>query len=167
MSERSGKRPRLGHLAPKATKTVLGRALQALDASVLEREEQTSLRQLRKEVAKDVGSHAYVDTPYGKVVQARLGIDIADRVEYVDPSAWLWYMCQISAVFRSLMSKICKPSGEALTIVIYNDGLVPGNPFRADKARSIKSFYWVIAEFPDHVFCRAFCWPTFMLIRKV
>ena len=56
--------------------------------------------------------------------------------------------------------------GRPLRIVIYNDALIPGSPFRPDKGRVVETFYWCMVDWPDHVLQRSFCWPVFAVIRK-
>ena len=56
--------------------------------------------------------------------------------------------------------------GSLLRIVIYSDGLVPGNPFRPEPSRKLNCIYWCIAEWPQHVLNRSFAWPVFSILRE-
>ena len=135
-----------------------------LDESTLAEEDRRTERTNRHYVHASVSAHGTADTPYGKVVQT-WDLGTGDRLECVNPCAWLYYMCIISASFRALMQSVCEV-GKALRVVIYNDSLVPGNPFRPDKGRVVETFYWAFADWPDHVLVRSFCWPVFALVRK-
>ena len=56
---------------------------------------------------------------------------------------------------------------QSLTMVLYNDGLGPGNPFRHDDGRHVEAYYWALVEWADHILCRSFVWPVVTLIRAV
>ena len=56
-------------------------------------------------------------------------------------------------------------AGAPLTYVLYQDGVVPENPFRPDKARKVEAWYWIVTQFPDFVIQRSACWPTATLLR--
>ena len=56
-------------------------------------------------------------------------------------------------------------AGVPLTYVLYQDGVVPGNPFRPDKARKVEAWYWAFVDWPDHMLHRSGAWPIFCLVR--
>lgn len=120
-----------------------------------------SFGDVRKKIAREIRSATDVPTPYGSLVK-HFELDNV-RFEYICPCAWLFYMCSISSQF-ALLLKISVAVGAA-SFVLYNDGVVPGNPFRPDKARKVEAFYWNIVELPDYVLQRSMCWPTLTLIR--
>ena len=47
----------------------------------------------------------------------------------------------------------------------YNDAVVPGNPFRPEKARKCEAFYWIISSLPDFIIRRTATWNVITLIR--
>ncbi len=163
-AERGRKRPRLDSMVQKNTKSGLATAPAQLDEQELDEDRRRSEHFYRKNIAAEISSHANAETPYGKVPQ-EFAIGIDDRVECVDPCAWLYYMCLTSVAFRKLMQGIVR-LGRPLRIVIYNGALIPGSPFRPDRGRVVETFYWCIADWPDHVLQRPFCWPEFAVIRK-
>ena len=120
---------------------------------------------LKRALTNAASDHARVPTPYGPLVQhLELGLDGCKYLEYVSPFAWLYHMSNISRGFATMMKSICV-LGRPLRIVIYADGLEPGNPFRHDHARHLMAIYWCIADWPQHVLQRSFAWPTFAIIR--
>ena len=159
----AAKKARLDVLAThKVTKSGLVAILQSLnDAGLLN--ERYTLRQ----VTKAVSNHANTDTPYGKLVKPlSLGDVTPHRIEYICPCALLWYLCSISPAFGIIIKESIEAAGGAtLNLVLYNDGVVPGNPFRPEKARKIEAFYWIISSFPDFILHRTAAWPVITLIR--
>ena len=161
------KKPKLGELAAKtANKTALAGVLKQMDDQELAAESAKSMKFYQRSVAKSVSSHGHQDTPYGKVIQ-RISIGPLGAVEIVDPAAWLWYMAVISPSFNALMKSLVSNVAQPFRIVLYNDALIPGNPFRPDKGRVMETFYWVVADWPDWVLSRTFCWPVCLIIRKI
>ena len=121
---------------------------------------------LKRALADANTMHAEADTPYGKVVQKiELGADALQSWEYVNPFAYLYYMSYISAAFAEMMRSVTV-SGRPLRIVVYADGLVPGNPFRPEASRKLCCIYWTIVDWPQHVLQRSFAWPIFSILRE-
>ena len=83
----------------------------------------------------------------------------------VNPFALLCYMTQISQGVAAMMESL-HVEGTPLRIIIYADGLVPGNVFRPDHGRKMQCIYWCIAEWPQHILQRSFAWPVFSLLRQ-
>ena len=68
--------------------------------------------------------------------------------------------------FAELLHNTVVEAGDAgLQYVLYQDAVVPGNPFRPDKARKVEAWYWIFINFPDFVLQRSACWPVATLIR--
>ena len=110
--------------------------------------------------------HAKHQNEYGKVVE-RIQLD-APGLKYLDvvnPFAFMHYLCSISTHFADMMHTCCKP-GRPLRLVIYNDGMNPGNPFRPEKSRELLCYYWAFADWPAHVLSRTFAWMPFCTIRS-
>lgn len=146
----------------RVTKAGLVAILQTLhDQGLLEK------RYTIKQVRKEVTGHAKVQTPFGKVIQTfRIG-GVDQVFEAINPGALLWYLCKISVPFAELIQETVVTAGDAgLTYVLYQDGVVPGNPFRPDKARKVEAWYWIFVQFPDFVLQRSACWPVATLIRS-
>ena len=160
------KRPRLeGWQAGAGSKTKFVRALADLQRQGVLAGPQINESTCRRQVRATGTAHADATTPYGTVVQHfDVGVT-GERTDCVDPAAWLYYMCTISTAFTTMMEAIID-GGARLRIALYNDGVVPGNPFRPEHARKLEAFYWSIIDWPDHVLKRTFAWPVFCLIRS-
>ena len=118
-----------------------------------------------KQIRRAVEAHAAVATPYGTVVR-RLDLGIDDVVEFIHPFALMWYLCSISKGFATMMREtVSNTTPGRCKWVLYNDGVVPGNPLRHDSGRKFEAFYWVIAEWPDYMLQRSLAWATFSLVR--
>ena len=100
-----------------------------------------SERKIRDDVRVATEACGKSMTPYGPLVQQiRLDAPGLKNWEICHPFAFLWFMAQHSPAFRSVM-RSCTSDGRQLRLVIYMDGLVPGNPFRVDKGRSFVLCY--------------------------
>jgi hypothetical protein len=124
-----------------------------------------NLGDVRHKIKRSIKSHADIlDATYGALVK-NIVID-GVTIDYIDPRCWLSYMCSVSDGFASMMASTSRHRS-SLSIVVYNDGVVPGNPFRPDKGRHVETFYWCIAEWPDYILQRSICWPTLAILRTV
>jgi len=80
--------------------------------------------------------------------------------------------CHLAASTLKLILKrfpectVSAAGDRGLRYVLYEDAVVPGNPFRPDKARKVEAFYWIFVDFPDFVLQRSACWPVLTLIRS-
>ena len=125
-----------------------------------------SERKLRDDMQSAVESVGNTMTPYGPVIQTvRLNAPGLRDWEICHPFAFLWYMSQHSAAFRKVMRN-STVDGRKLRLVIYMDGLVPGNPFRPDKGRSIMCIYWAFIDWPAFMLTRTFAWPCLSILRE-
>ena len=123
-------------------------------------------RELRRDLAYEAESHAKTMTPYGTVVQTiDLGAPKLKHWEICHPFAWLWYLTHISTHFRDIMQS-CIVGGRPLNLVIYADELVPGNPYRPEKSRTLMCIYWAFVEWPSWMLSRTFAWPCFSILRS-
>lgn len=87
---------------------------------------------LKRKLTEMSTEHGNFDTPHGKVIQ-RVKLDAPGLKywEYMNPFAFLYYLSSLSVSFSSMMRSICN-DGQPLRIIIFADGLVPGNPFRPE-----------------------------------
>ena len=137
------KRPKLD-LDQLATKRVTKTALEDILGTLYEKG-LLDKRVNRKAITIAVASHSSIVTPFGKVVQT-LNIDgCTDHIEYIHPAALLWYLCTVSEPFAKMacdsMIDAQKTGGSGdLRFIMYQDGVVPGNPFRPDKARKVEGW---------------------------
>ncbi len=70
-----------------------------LDESTLAEEDRRTERTNRHCVHASVTVHGTADTPYGKVVQT-WDLGTGDRLEYVDPCAWLHFFVHHQRLFQ-------------------------------------------------------------------
>ena len=86
--------------------------------------------------------------------------------EYCNPIAFLTYLARISLPFFNIMEAVVAsaPAG-VLSILIYIDGICPGNPLRHDKGRELQAVHWAFAEWPPWLLTRTGAWPIFGVIR--
>ena len=125
-----------------------------------------SLRDLKRKLTDASTVHGNVDTPYGKVIQkVKLDAKGLNYWEYMHPMAFLYYCSSLSHSFAAMMRSISDGT-TPLRIVIYADGLVPGNPFRPEASRKLQCIYWAIVDWPQHVLQRSFAWPVFSILRE-
>ena len=121
-------------MAHTQTKAGINAALTALaDAGLIKdigAEATTS--NLKRSLTQSIVDQGKIKTPYGPLIQS-LEINAAKckHWEYINPFAWLYYISTISAAFANMM-RDSTVDGNLLRIVIYSDGLVPGNPFRPE-----------------------------------
>ena len=121
---------------------------------------------LKRQLGEAGANHSNTMTPYGPIVQTiELGLEGLRHWEYQNPFAWLYQMCKVSPGFASIMAEI-SASGNPVRIIIFADGLVPGNPFRPEKSRSLMCIYWAIVDWPQWLLQRSFAWPLFGIIRE-
>ena len=145
-------------LSTGVTKTALVKIVESLHKSGHLRVTLT-----RDQVKRQIQSHATFVTPHGLVVQK---MDIGGHtVEYIHPAALIYYLCAISAGFRTVMSNaVAAAAPGPCNIVLYSDAATPGNVFRPDKGRKFEAFYWCHHEI--HVVCMSTI-PVYPLFRYV
>ena len=121
---------------------------------------------LKRSITQASFDQGKIKTPYGPLIQS-LEINAAKckHWEYINPFAWLYYVSTTSAAFADMMRDYTV-DGNLLRIVIYSDGLIPGNPFRPEPSRKLNCIYWCIAEWPQYVLQRSFAWPVFSILRE-
>lgn len=125
-----------------------------------------SVNGMKRQLTAASKRHAYTNTPYGPLVQSiDLGIAGCERWEYLHPFAFLYQLSAVSPAFAQIMRSVCTAS-RPLRIVIYADGLIPGNPFRPEASRKLMCIYWCIADWPGWLLQRSFAWPVFGILRE-
>lgn len=133
---------------------------------LLKRNGQLAAGATKRQLAAAAAHHANHDTPYGKVVQrVHLGLPKLEYLDIVHPFALMFYLCQLSVAFASMMYE-CARSGNPVRLVVYLDGMNPGNPFRPEASRKLLCVYWALVDWPAHVLGRTFAWPVIAIIRE-
>ena len=123
------------------------------DAGALPTED--SRRKTRSIMQRAAEDHTKKITPYGPVVRL---IDAPHgKWKLCEPRAYMRYLSTLHEAYGTTM-KACT-SEHRLTIVLYLDELIPGNPFRQDKARKLVAFYWACLEWYPWLLSRSAMWP--------
>jgi len=157
-------------IATSSTKVGLASTLATLHKAGLIKDEAgldaATERSIKQKLTDASTNHSKAQTPYGPLVQTiDLGAEGASHWEYVHPLGYLWYLAQLSTGFADVMRN-CTVDGRPLRIIIYADGLVPGNPFRPEASRKMQCIYWCIADWPAWLIARSFAWPVFSILRE-
>jgi hypothetical protein len=98
---------------------------------------------------KEVHKYDNIDTPYGKVCEEILiERDGGDPFvfECLNPFALLWLAAARSEYAAEFYAANLKGR---CRIVLYCDGVTPGNALRPDHGRTFEAIYWTFLEFPD------------------
>ena len=114
-------------------------------------------------------------TPYGPMLcEMELPIDDTAKTTprpkrqsmwYVNPFALLFTICSVSAPFFNLL-KTVGTGAKTLRIILYFDGINPGNPLAPDPQRLLQAVYWCFAELPNWFLRRKDSWFCFSLVRE-
>jgi len=121
---------------------------------------------LKKDLQRATEHHSKQQTPYGTVVQSvHLGLDKMQDWEICHPYAFLWYLCHISEPFQKVMHD-CTKDGQILRLVVYTDEMIPGNPFRPERSRTLMCIYWCFVDWPAWMLSRTFAWPCLSILRS-
>ena len=126
-------------------------------------------RQVRLELQRAHELHAKTVTPYGPVVQTMVlpWVGLAS-LDYAHPQALLYHLSNVSPHFSDVMwnARALKPAPAHLTVVLYIDEVIPGNPMRHDKGRTMQAVYWCITDWPQYVLQRAEAWPALLVLQS-
>ena len=98
---------------------------------------------LLKKMAKEDNKIALEKTPFGTLVQHwDLGVHGYRCWPFVHPLALLWHLSTISPDFASMVKSMVEKSAQrTLTILIYDDAFMLGNPLRPDQGRNMDGIY--------------------------
>jgi hypothetical protein len=157
----------IGH----CTKSTLANILRTLHARGVLRDDigEGSTRQVRSRLRATLEHHSKAMTPYGRVVQ-RLSLpfpkDVLPTWDIAHPFALLYHMSTLSRRFGVLMENAMGGKCEPIPIVLYIDEVVPGNPMRHDKGRTLQAIYWIISAWPQYILKRTEAWFTFAVLQS-
>ena len=126
-----------------------------------------------------------IDTPYGELlkdmdtgVEAKPGRNFL--IKYVCPLALLWLLCNKSDRWFWLLQNFAVPPPEmnwvspaggpeaepGARIVLYMDGVVPGNVHRPDPGRAYTSVYWQFLDMPFWMLRNSHLWLDLCCVPK-
>jgi len=138
----------------------------------------TSLKGYRREVNRAFELNAMEDTPFGPILcESELPTDELQQNErtprrrcmwYLSPFALLFTICSVSHEFFLLVRAARGPDGVSpLSIILYLDGINPGNPLAPDPQLLLQAVYWTFKELPNYFLRRKDAWFVFSLVREV
>lgn len=94
---------------------------------------------------------------------------ITYKVSFLRPCAYLQYLCKHSTVYAEVILRALEttPSSPTnpWTIILYQDGVDPGDGLTKEKSRHCAVFYWSFFEFGMDVLCHEEFWAPAAIIR--
>jgi hypothetical protein len=115
---------------------------------------------------------AHKQTPYGPLIrELQLPVTQAPGKRtylplcYIHPFALLSEVCSVSPAFFNLL-RASTGGTEPLRILIYFDGINPGNPLAPDPELLLQAIYWSFADLPHWFLHRKDSWFVFALVRE-
>ena len=129
-------------------------------------------RSYRRQVQNSIEREAlYAQTPYGTLLRA-LDLPTGEKKQrlmyYVHPKALIYHLCFVSAqLFALIKSAVNGANGLPLRIVLFLDGINPGNPMAPDPQRLLQAIYWTFLELPNWFLRRKDSWWIFSLVREM
>ena len=131
----------------------------------------TSLIGYRRQVQNAIEQDAlYSETPYGTLLQ-ELDLPTNEKksrvLYYIRPTALIYFLCSVNAYLFDLVRKVVDRGVRTLRIVLYMDGINPGNPMAPDPQRLLQGIYWTFFELPNWFLRRKDAWFAFSLGREI
>ena len=121
-------------------------------------------RQVRN-ATEDEALHAH--TPYGPIMRSmRLPLTKEHYMNYAHPFAMLHYISSINKGFFDPLKTTAEQHAHRLRIVMYVDGVNPGNPLHPDPNVMLEAVYWTIIDLPVWFTRRKDSWFCFTLARS-
>ena len=112
--------------------------------------------------------------PYGPMLcETELPITTKEKdaklpsMYFIDPFALLFRVCAINAVFFGMLKAAAGAAGtKALKLILYVDGINPGNPLAPDPQKLLQAVYWCFSDLPSWFLRRKEGWFVFSLVRE-
>ena len=100
-----------------------------------------------------------MDTPHGPLLRTTSFENASPGkpdivVEYIDPRAVWTFLAQEVPVTWQLLTSLARDRGNAVRIILYEDGATTGNLLHNDPSKSMELFYFSFAEFSDSCLTR-------------
>ena len=115
-------------------------------------------------------------TPYGQILR-EMPLPIVGKLAqnkhrpsmwYLHPFALLYTLCSINASLLALIKNETGTLGtKKLRIVLYFDGVNPGNPLHPDPQQLLQAVYWTFLDLPSWFLRRKDSWFVFSLAREL
>ncbi len=129
-------------------------------------------RQVRRAFEKDA---LYTQTPYGTMLR-QMELPVVDErmkakrpsMWYINPFALIFQLCVANVGLFNLIKDAVGIAGTTtLRIVIYFDGVNPGNPLAPDPQQLLQAVYWCFVDLPNWFLRRKDGWFCFALTREI
>ena len=109
-----------------------------------------------------------IQTPYGKLVESA---EPADRIPFQNPLAFLYYHYHNSPHYAQIVNTAlqhfpCTPAAP-WRVIIYQDGVDPGDGLAVNHSRKSCVFYWSFVEFGMHALAHEEVWGTVCVVRTL
>ena len=174
----------IGELASTrgVTKVGLSRTLKILHDKGLLRDDlssATSEQGYLRQVQRCFNLEGERPTPFGPLlVETELPVEqLVDadarrqrkrNMYYISPFALLFTICNVSLEFFHLVRQALGSQGmNVLRIVLYLDGINPGNPLAPDPLLLLQAIYWTFCELPNWFLRKKDAWFIFSLVKEL
>lgn len=133
----------------------------------------TSLKGYRRSVNQAFELNAMASTPFGPILcESELPVVEPKQrrrcMWYLSPFALIHTICNVDLGFFELLKAAVGPDGLApLSIILYLDGVNPGNPLAPDPQLLLQAVYWTFKELPNWFLRRKDAWFVFSLVKEV
>lgn len=131
----------------------------------------TSLKGYQRQVQKAIEKEAlYAQTPYGILLREMdlpTGETKSRSLYYIHPKALIYRVCQINNALFNLFKAIIDVGIHVLQIILFLDGINPGNPVAPDPQKLLQGIYWTFLELPNWFLRRKDSWFAFSLGREL
>ena len=150
-------------------KTSIAKVLQTLQKNGLLQDDELGCDDELRRLTVAGNLHADAWTPYGAVVQD-ISLEMNDgsafRWQIIHPLAYIWYVCLKCSQFADMMvTALANAQDRILSLLLYGDELVPGNPLRHDSGRQVFAFYFAFLEWPVWILHKSDAWILFGALR--
>ena len=164
----------MGELAaiPGSSRNHLARTLHTLHSHGLLNDALTkvsapSTRSYNYQIEKTVTSTAATNTPYGALIDVvELPGTNGSQMHYINPFSLIFHLCKEQPQLFQLLQE-CARGGRRLRVLLYMDGVNPGNPLAPDPRKTVQAIYWTFADLPNWLLRRKDGWFVFSIVRDV
>ena len=131
----------------------------------------TSVLAYQRQVQRAIEEAAlYRETPYGILLRELVlptSPERPKRLHYIHPMALIYLLCSVNATLFDLVKNLVDQGTRMFRIVLFMDGINPGNPLAPDPQRLLQGIYWTFLEFPNWFLRRKDSWFVFSLGREI
>ena len=105
-------------------------------------------------------------TQYGYIIQEmNLDSPLVAKMFYINPFSLVYHLCDQFPLFFALLCETLERCSYRLRIIVYVDGVDPGNPLHPETQRHLEVVYWTFIDFPSWFLQRTDAWFVFGIVR--